>query len=290
MIAPIHLVRHGLAVKGFGTQKGAYLIGKDTHTDYLNFIYNCFDPQAAKEIFSYVQNHYGVKTFFFDQLVRGTEMEQFLLSQKNCSLRTSAVCVEILPRENWEEYKKSLHKSVRQNLRTAMNRAEKDGILIEIKEDTSIDAESAQALFDLYSARVAAKNTVISHDLKTRVISAYYKKYNENLHNRLVRSNYLTRLMQTDSEENFILRICANNIPMGFCYGRRKNQMISVMIVSFDQKYARYSPGMVGIFKYLESCYAAGQVPVLDLTRGNEKYKYDLGGIDRQLQYYTIQF
>ena len=60
------------------------------------------------------------------------------------------------------------------------------------------------------------------------------------------------------------------------------------MIVSFDEDYYKYSPGMIGIFKYIESCYQNQDVPVIDLTRGNEKYKYDLGGTEHYVNYYNL--
>lgn len=286
MIAPVHLVKHGITFKGFGVEKGAYILGTSTHTDYLNFIYKDFDAEAFEAIMKKIRSEFRVDTFHFEEIIENTQLDKYLGSKSEKS--NCATCVEILPKDDFEIYKKSLSKSVRQNLRTAMNRAVKDGFELSIDVEEKISAELAKKLYKIYQGRTASKNAVDRGSVKDMLITAYYQRYNQKLQQRLDKYNYLINAMSADGGNNLVIVIKANDEPIGFCYGLRTEDKISIMVVSFDEEYSKYSPGMVGIFKYLESSYENG-APIFDLTRGNEQYKYKLGGTEHYLNYYNIK-
>ncbi len=289
MIAPVHYVKHGVSIKGLGINKGGYIIGTTTHSDYLSFIYNEFSPECFEAILTFIAEEFKIKKFFFEQVISGTELDQYLSKRNNSIKINQATCVKIIPEENYETYNKSLSKSVRQNIRTANNRAVKDNINISIEVCNSVNEETATTLYNIYRRRVASQNTVVKDSLKAKLISTYYKKYNEKLAQRLSESNYLTRTMQKNSENNFILIIKGNQTPIGFCFGLKNDDSISVMIVTFDEAYSKYSPGMLGISSFIKSSYETGNPVTLDLTKGNEKYKYDLGGQEHYLNYYCVK-
>lgn len=288
MIAPFHIVKHGISFKGFGINKGIYFIGTQTHTDYLNFIYKDFSSDAFNKIIYAASSEFKIKSFYFEQIAQGTQTDLFLTELKKCSKVNTVSCVEISPSESFDDYYKSLSKSVRQNLRTASNRASKNGLDIHFRVFDRIDKSTSEILFDIYKKRVVSKNTSTDVNLKTRIIAEYYKKYNHRLQNRLFKSNYITYSMQNNINQNFILIIYSSDKPIGFCFGLKKDRKISIMIVSFDEEFKKYSPGMIGIFKYIQSCYNNNDIPLIDLTRGNEKYKYDLGGKDHYLNYFNL--
>lgn len=57
---------------------------------------------------------------------------------------------------------------------------------------------------------------------------------------------------------------------------------LRIVHVSIDSALSRYSPGIQGLAAFLESQVQSADphFSVVDFTRGNEKYKYDLGGVD----------
>ncbi|MBP9987909.1 MAG: GNAT family N-acetyltransferase, partial [Ruminococcus sp.] len=284
MIAPIHIINHGISVKGFGIEKGIYILGTSTHTDYLSFIYDEFYPEAVEAIIDYVKKKCKLNNFFFEEIIENTEFDKYLSA--NSDKYNCATCVEIVPAENFDVYKKSLSKSVRQNLRTAVNRANKDGYELDIDIINCISTELAQKLYGIYQSRTATKNSVSQSSVKDMIIGSYYQRYNKKLQQKLDKYNYLVNAMSTDNKNNLIIIIKANNEPIGFCYGLKSNNKVSIMTVSFNEEYSKYSPGMVGIFKYIENDYLSGSPLIFDLTRGNEQYKYKLGGTEHFLNYY----
>lgn len=53
---------------------------------------------------------------------------------------------------------------------------------------------------------------------------------------------------------------------------------ILVPRLAINEKYKRYSPGLILCNEIIKECYRSGKIRCLNLLRGTEKYKYDLGG------------
>lgn len=63
---------------------------------------------------------------------------------------------------------------------------------------------------------------------------------------------------------------------------------IRVMAAGTDLDFARYSPGMLLMYNFIIDSIRNGVLKEIDLTRGDEKYKFSLGG---QLKHnHTILF
>jgi len=52
------------------------------------------------------------------------------------------------------------------------------------------------------------------------------------------------------------------------------------MAVGTNEQYERYSPGILLMYNFIDYIIKNKMYTVLDFTRGNEKYKYSLGGKD----------
>ena len=64
-----------------------------------------------------------------------------------------------------------------------------------------------------------------------------------------------------------------------FNYGLDKyHKRVVLMAVGTNEKYGWYSPGMLLIYEYILKQLDNADIEVVDFTRGNEKYKYSLGG------------
>ena len=57
------------------------------------------------------------------------------------------------------------------------------------------------------------------------------------------------------------------------------------MAVGTDESFARYSPGMLLMLEFIKEQISLKEMNVVDFTRGNEFYKYALGGKDHFIFY-----
>ena len=166
-----------------------------------------------------------------------------------------------------------LSKNSRQNIRTAFNRAKTDGVSFVFNfDDNVVDLDE----FEKYrNIRLLDKNQshqgVISR-LKGFISSkilrrGYYKfpDYNPFTHDGD------SKFMTIKSNEG---ELCA-----AFNYGLDKeHSQIVLMAVSTNPKFYKYSPGILVLYEYILKEIENKGIQLIDFTRGNERYKYVLGG------------
>ena len=51
-----------------------------------------------------------------------------------------------------------------------------------------------------------------------------------------------------------------------------------MMGVGIDEQYSWYSPGILSVIEFIQSCYETEKIRYIDFTRGDEKYKFIVGG------------
>ena len=85
-----------------------------------------------------------------------------------------------------------------------------------------------------------------------------------------------------------LIVVYLNSKVTGYLYGLRDGTIIRIMQNCFDEKYKFYSPMFRGTYDFILSCYETCDVTAIDFTRGNEEYKYKLGGIETKLYTYII--
>ena len=56
------------------------------------------------------------------------------------------------------------------------------------------------------------------------------------------------------------------------------HKRIVIMAAGTDLTFARYSPGMLLMYNFIKQCIQEGSYEEIDFTRGDEKYKFALGG------------
>ena len=82
-----------------------------------------------------------------------------------------------------------------------------------------------------------------------------------------------------------------NDVTVGYLYGLMDNRAIRVMQNCFKMEYAFYSPLFRGTYDFLikQIQNESKNVMQIDFTRGDEPYKYKLGGGEMQLHNYVIK-
>lgn len=273
LIAPIQVIKRGFYFKGVGLRKGFYFIGRQGFSDYLNFIYKEIKQEYLSAIFEYLKSNYSLNFFCFENVSENTDAYRILNDAFNCS-RFDSLCMTLPLADDFETYRKSLSKSTRQNIRTAFNRSAKDNIELSYEIRTSIDGETADTLMAIREQRLGKKVSDTNSNLSKKA-----KLYNSG-RNFIV--NFASEPVDVMKEvKNCWCFIARCNGEIGaFFYSLYKpeNKTVYLLLAGVEKKYEWYSPGVTQLYKYMEDEINSGKksVDVIDLTRGNEKYKYQL--------------
>lgn len=180
------------------------------------------------------------------------------------------ICVKINFTSNeYECYYASLSKHMRQNLRTAYNRINKDNISYHLKKyDLTIgnpDKEIWYKCQKMYEDRCDMKNNPKFAKIR-------------NLIHRI--GNPVNHII-TQITEHAIFILFFENEPVAFLAGfyNSSKEIFYVPRLSGNNKFLRYNTGIVMLNETIKLLLQEG-IKVLDLTRGNEPYKYSMGGVE----------
>lgn len=176
--------------------------------------------------------------------------------------------------DSYDEWFSSLRKSVRQNLRTAYNRMDKDESTFRVNLFTgeSIPKPLMKKLVTIYNNRHAEH-----YQVKTSTIKKFYLQH----------LDFSTRdLSRNPAARHAVLYI--NNEVAAFFSGYYDLFSKSIIIprLSINPTFSRYSPGYVLLSETIKEYSNCNDVNCLDLSTGVEKYKLDLGGTI----YYKIKY
>lgn len=166
---------------------------------------------------------------------------------------------------DFDEYFKGLSKSARQNIRTAYNRLSTDGLPI----DLQVFSRGGYGLplndiINLY---------VLRHEKKYAVKTGVLKKW------FLKTQSFATRLyLQSPNAMTFVLYI--NGSMAAFMSGLSDSGRLIIPRLSIDESFRRYSPGMLLVTEAIKYLIKSTDINVLDLSQGDEPYKYNLGATE----------
>ena len=269
LIAPLWILRNNYL---FINKKGCYFWGREGYSDYLNFIYDEFDAESLNALFSFIKSDNKIKKYFLEFLNEGTSVVPFLEQRMQRVTKISFDYAALHLPENKEDYVRCLSKHVRQNLRTAHNRALKDNVLFESEIIQKVDEKTLKKCWDIRNARLPFKEQRerANWSLKTKMHVYLDKKLRIKIPYRNV--------MEVDKNGNVLLIKSGDDVAAFFYYGYEPlKKKITVMTAGTNTQYARYSPGVYHMFLQIQRWIEDDSVKVVDFTRGNEKYKFDLG-------------
>lgn len=275
IIAPIMIVKLGFQYKFIGLKKGAYFIGRQGYTDYFNFIYNHFHSDVIDFLLKHLKNKYGVKYCCFDQVLEDTQFYKYLADNYNIK-QTSITCASLKLPDSFEAYNKLLSKSTRQNIRTAINRQNRDNIILTHEFIVDFNKDIMEELLLVRKERLGKKNksafqkSSLAGKLNlfgTRIIKKFFSAKHDIIEN---------------SYNPWCLLIKNGDEIAGYFWGindEYKNAYY-VILAAVREKYAWYSPSISHLYLFLQEYYNSNNknITVLDFTSGGERYKFDLGG------------
>ena len=275
LIAPIQVVKVGLFFKNIGLKKGAYFIGRQGYSDYLNFIYDDFSDEAVDFLFEYLLKEYKIKNCFFEQILEETQMYQYLVNKYKYTQIRVACAALVLP-EIFDDYKALLSKSTRQNIRTAINRQNRDGLTFTHEISFDVDDALKEELLSVREERLGKKQKAAIHK------SSIYGKLNL-LGNNIIKKLFCAKHnVMNECYNPWCFLIKNGDEIAGYFWGIADShkKVYYVILAGVREKYAWYSPSVSHLYLFLQEQYEAGNKDIiaLDFTRGGERYKADMGG------------
>lgn len=274
MIAPLWIVKKTFRILN---TKGAYLLGRRSFSDYLNFVYQHFDGSAFDYLLNDLSKKYGIKYFTFENFRESTSAYVYIVKNYKICRNSEYPSVGLNLPSSIDGYHKMLSKNSRQNLRTANNRLKKDGrSLVFNFDDQQVDKELC---LKIRESKLVAKSAHFSlyFKYKYRILNSLRYRF----HGFIPIMHYPESKLMTAYDNQGKLRAFFN-----YAYDPDDTR-IRVMAAGTDLDFARYSPGMLLMYNFIMNAIEEGVLKEVDLTRGDEKYKFSLGG--KLSKYHTIK-
>lgn len=274
LIAPLWIVTK--TFKRYN-KKGAYFFGRKQWPDYLNYIYKGVNYEILHALFKALKDRYNIDKVYFEETPSESQLLKVVTTHYEYVEECITKCVHLHIPDNIDAYKTILTKGFRQNLRTAINRTQKDGIeFIFNYDDKNVDI-NAFLKDRINRIRVKEAKWIPSNYTRLKLFvrsiltgdywcgEYRFPDYNPITHDP--NSKTMT-CCTTDGQ------LCA-----AFNYGfDAERKRIVLMAVSTNSKYSRYSPGIQLVYNYIIDQMTKKEIKCIDFSRGTEKYKYDLGG------------
>ena len=242
-----------------------YICGDLCATGYLDFLY----PENVTES-DFNEMLSDLKIIAKGRTIRINKINEksllFPYLSEHYPVKDEMICVNIALPETIEDYYGSLSKSCKQNYRTAKNRMAR---------------EEKPWTVEVYMNRVVPKNEIKD------MMSVYIRREEERQGKSI---NPIVRLVQGSINpitktcfslpNAFVscLRICGN--VAGFLAGYVSNDKSTIVVprLAIDSEYGVYCPGTLLIYETIDWLIKNTPIRNLDLSRGEEKYKYVMGG------------
>ncbi|HBD27533.1 GNAT family N-acetyltransferase [Flavobacterium sp.] len=237
-------------------------------SDYYDLLYS---PSITNEqfqvFFNQIQLDFKTRTMQFVHLKATSKCYQ-AIAQLPLVISTPLSCVAISLPETYEVYHASLSKSVRQNIRTAYNRLEKSNlhVQLEIFEKRDHAQINWEQLKQLYSSRNDFRKEKKYWKSQLYFWLDYGFQHEKDMFD-----------FETIQKTDFTLAVLKINQEIAayfFGFKIEKNIEINRVVINDDFKF--FSPGLLLFNEYIKK--EISQLEGIDLTVGDEKYKFDLGG------------
>lgn len=234
--------------------------------DYYDIVYN--HNIEDKTLLRYLNaiKKYINKPIIFNHISESSKLYNLLKAQ-NIKILDSVECAKINISNSYDEYYNSLSKSTRQNIRTAYNRLNKDlnNPKMELQITTGqINVKLINKLKVLYLKRKATKNKGFISKVKC-ILKRFYEPVSKTC---------------GSLEDGFTSILFINNQIASFMQGlKSKDTTIIIPRLVLNDKFARYSTGILLINETIKRLINENISNCLDLAIGNENYKFVMGGV-----------
>lgn len=281
LVAPLWILQRTFKLIN---RRGCYFFGRGGYTDYLNFIYKTFDPGALEALFIHVKVNYGTDRYFLECMPEHSASYRYIVQTKAVMKSHRSVCVRLVLPDNVDQYDGMLSKHVRQNLRTAKNRCQKDGIVLTQTFHTeTTDRQLIDSCKRIRETRLGIKTR------NDRKRMSFVQNVRNNVE-RILKYRFPGYNVLDVHAKGWLLTVSKDDKTCAFFHGGYDTirRCLVVMCAGLDPEYARYSPGLLSMYNHIKSSLDDKRFNSVDFTRGDEKYKYDLGGESKYI--YHVQF
>lgn len=262
-------------------KKTVSILGSNNDSDYLSFLFlSSFEEFSLfMDIimdkftgYSFVLSKINKRDVFFSYICR------YLNSNGLTHSISETVCVgvdlSIYP--SFFDWEQALSKNTRQNYRTSINRLKREGKAFSlVVEEKKLSKQETRKLLAIHRKRSFKKFQ-----------GSFFKKVLS-----FIKMNFLITIGHVNDDilseyclNNKILlcKLMVNNDVGTFFYGLYDEQNKSLMVprVSTNSNVLRHSLGRIMFHNFVFYSFQniKNELCFLDLTRGNEKYKFELGG------------
>ena len=264
LIAPLWIILHTFKLVN---KKGVYILGRSSWSDYLNFVYDEFNYDAINYLLNSITKKYKVKRFYLESLREDAQTFIFFRQNKKANELGVGTSVTFILPKTQDDYKAILSKNTRQNIRTAHNRQNKDGINIRVLfDDNSVDKDKC---WNIREERFGKKFKRISP----------LRKIKYSIMRKLTFQFKSFLPFYTFPNGHFLTTYNGEDLCSFFFYIiDEDHKQILVLAAVVNSTYSKYSPGFVSLFDLINYQISIGDVDTIDFGVGDEKYKYSLGG------------
>ncbi len=260
----------------------AILISIDgSYCKLMGDIQGCGCADAVWKPSLVMQRRTELARFFFANIRRKIKLHRIredspllaALPEDRAVLVHTAPCVSIRLQGSASEHIGGLSRSVRQNIRTAYNRMERDGIKYRaVFYDSSKPLSDTlwKQIMELYFIRLFGK-------YKRRKARLFFQRWRQRYKYFHLKHDTLS-LRRLDNAFHAVL--FDGERIMAFLDGLETldGSILSVPRLAINPDYAFYSPGYVLLVELIRHMDSGCRLREIDLSRGDERYKTDMGG------------
>ncbi|MFH0773414.1 MAG: GNAT family N-acetyltransferase [bacterium] len=221
--------------------------------------------ERVKEYCDNLKKMHGATSVQFDYVREDSPLFQILSHISSAAPLQQAVSPFIMLPNSWEQYLKSLERTDRKELKRKLKRLGSVPYAVQYADRTNLNA--FEEFVKLHRLSDVSKKQFMSEKMK----SFFYDLYT------LPIPSWHTKLAFLEIEHT----------PAAVVYYFENDEELLLYNSGYDPGYKQYSAGFL-LFAYLIKDAIANGKKRLDFLRGNERYKYDLGGKDRKLYQFII--
>lgn len=288
MIAPLY--------KRFGGKYSSFKIGVGCPFGFVGFK-DGFDD-AVMALLSYIKGNVSLNTIEDRSSLRSFAPNNSSIID-SCSADNGYAIN--LP-DSFDAYLKTLHSSMRQNIRTAYNRIQKEGkemkvYILRNKDGKHIEKEIHAITDNEYNdVHISKKQMAV---LKKEMYAFYYRRLQRyHVNKGRVKqwfNNHFNHLIynaeKLETAYTIILEIDGRAASFLYAFMLPKGDRMWIPILSFNTDYKFFSPGVIILCEFIKYLLNETNVRCLDLGLGNEPYKQKMGGeVYEYMNYRIVSF
>lgn len=242
---------------------------------HLDFVYaDNIDNNDYDYLFTCLAKKYSDYTFVLERISEKSLTCKYFAQKKLINDEMRTVCVSIPIEGGYEEWYQSLKKSFKQDIRSGNNRLKTDGKEYRFVLDrfNPPDDHAKTEMLKLYTKRACEHSGIESRYISNVVRTFLFLTKRRNPFN-----------VALENSEHYIGgRIYIDNTMVAYCQCLLSNDgRVIVPKLSIDLEYKRYNLGGLLISEMIKALCEIGahtRCKEFDLSRGDERYKYDYGG------------